>query len=299
LEACQAIGELSAKPDGQLLHFTDAAGLIGIIGSKRLWATRVSCMNDASELTYGRSIGRAIVKERLRSDPKSRFVATWRTAIAHFDAVPDVPSGLHVHFDAFATSFCTHESSAHWLHYGRGGHGYALGIDSAAFEVPGWSLVAVIYDRPIQERILASVFDKIQSDAATLADTFKPSSGVVEKIETTAGHLFVDVTALLAPCFKDPSFTAEDEWRLFRPRLEGEYVGTEGLFPLQFRAHGPLVVPYAEFTVRPEAFKKIIMGYQVPDHPVRQSLRLLLRESGIDPAAFGIERSNVPVRGAA
>jgi predicted transcriptional regulator len=41
------------------------------------------------------------------------------------------------------------------------------------------------------------------------------------------------------------------------------------------------------------------MGYQVPEHPVRQSLRLLLREGGIDPAVIAIERSNVPVQGAA
>jgi hypothetical protein len=242
LAAGQAIGELCAKPDGQLLHFTDAAGLMGIIGSKKLWATRASCMNDASELTYGRSIGRSIVEDRLRANPVSRLVATWKTALAHFDAVPDIPSGLRVYFDAFVTSFCVHaDKSVHWLHYGRGGHGYALGFDSATFEVKGWSLVPVIYDRSSQERILAGVFDKIQETAVTLADTFKPNQAVAEKIESTAGHLLVDLTALLAPCFKDRSFDAEEEWRLFWPRLEGEHVGTEDLLPLKFRTRGTLI----------------------------------------------------------
>jgi hypothetical protein len=293
LAAGQRTVELSAKPDGPLLHFTDAAGLAGIIGSQKLWATRASCMNDASEISYGRDLGRALVEDRVRTDPKSRFLPSWKTALAHFDALSE-----HVYIDAFVTSFCTHaRKSVHWQEYGRRGHGYALGIDPSAFEVPGWSLAPVIYDRSIQRRILADVFDKIQETAATLADNFRLSPAVVKKIESTAGALLVDLTALLAPCLKDRAFDAEDEWRLWRFWLESNKA--KQVFPLKFRAHGDLVVPYTEFAVKPDAVKAIIMGYQVPEHPVRQSLRLLLRESGIDPAAVDITRSDVPVLGAA
>jgi hypothetical protein len=287
------------NPDGLLLHFTDAAGLIGILQSKTLWGTRASCMNDTSELTHGKVLAREVVQGRIGAEPNARFAATWKTALEHFNAHADTPSGRRLHTDAFVTSFCARaDKSVHWLSYGRGGFGYAVGIDSSLLDLAGWSLVPVIYDEAEQRRVLAEIYDKIQVAVATLADTFKSAPPIVDMIESIAGDLVADVTGLIAPWYKHPCFAAEEEWRLFRPRVEGKNVKPERMFPLKFRAYRDWVVPYAEFVVKPEAFRKVIMGSQVPDHPTRQSLRLLLRENGIDLATCEIEQSNVPVRGA-
>jgi hypothetical protein len=36
-----------------IYHYTDAAGLFGIISNDELWASAPSSLNDASELSYG------------------------------------------------------------------------------------------------------------------------------------------------------------------------------------------------------------------------------------------------------
>ena len=301
MNAATNLPEFSRKPEGLLYHFTDAAGAIGMIQSKQLWASRASCMNDAREILHGRDLGRAIVADRLRADPGSRFSTIWKNAIAHFAGASDVPPVLQIQFDAFTISFCGRDSrSVHWLHYGRGGHGFALGLDPNALERAKWSLVPVTYDEDDQKRMLATIFDNIQETAANLVDVpVRPTEDLVSKIESTAGHLLMDVSSILAPCFKHESFSSEEEWRLFRTTAESEKVTRDKDFHLSFRASQGLIVPYAEFPVGPEAFKKITMGYQVPEYPVRKSLEYLLRESGIDPSSVEIDKSNVPVRGAA
>jgi hypothetical protein len=162
----------------------------------------------------------------------------------------------------------------------------------------GWSLVPVVYEEVDQRRILERLFDQIQSAAVRLLETFGATADVVEKIESTVGHLLADVTFLLAPCFKDPSFAAEEEWRIFKTRLEGEGIDDDPL-PLKFRGSASQVVPYAEFAFAPRALKAAVLGYQVPEHPVKQSLRLLLKRSGVDPGTIEITRSTVPARGTA
>ena len=159
----------------------------------------------------------------------------------------------------------------------------------------------MIYDENDQRRILADMYEQIEGTAAMIADEFGSSTDrdTLARIEITAGHLLADVTGLLAPCLKDPSFHTEEEWRLFRLWFEGRHFGPEFRFPLEFRRQEDLVVPYTEFSLKAEAIRRLVMGYQVPEHPARQSLRLLLEASGIDPEKCVIEKSNVPVRGAA
>jgi hypothetical protein len=301
IKAATDLPAFSRKPEGLLYHFTDAAGAIGMVRGKMMRATRASCMNDAREILHGKDLGRSIVADRLQTGPDSRFSTIWKNAIAHFDGASDVPPVLQIQFDAFAVSFCARDNrSVHWLHYGRGGHGFAVGLDPKALELPNWSLVPVTYDETAQREMLGAVFDKIEKTAAELVDRpVRPSDDLVSKIESTAGHLLMDVSSMLAPCFKHDSFSSEEEWRLFRTTAESEKIQRDKDLHLSFRASGGLVVPYAEFPVAPEGFKKITMGYQVPEHPVVQSLKLLLRESGIDPSHVEIVKSVVPVRGAA
>jgi hypothetical protein len=50
-------------PPELVYHYTDAAGLLGIISSGTLWATDIEFLNDAQELTYAR----ATVLDELRA----------------------------------------------------------------------------------------------------------------------------------------------------------------------------------------------------------------------------------------
>jgi hypothetical protein len=177
----------------------------------------------------------------------------------------------------------------HWLHYGRGGHGYAVGIDFSSAEMGGWSLVPVIYRKEAQCQILEGIYDRIQDDVATALEG-QPNSD----IEFIAGCLMAHMTGFIAPCFKDPCFAAEEEWRLFRPCFKEQRSGTP---PFKYRTAGSLIVPYIDFSLKRECIQKVVMGYQVPDYPTRQSVKMLLESCGIDPDRCMIENSKVPVRG--
>ena len=301
LKSIETVDVLARNPSAPLLHFTDADGLIGIVRTKQLWANRATCMNDASELAYGKNLGKSIVEAHVRDERNSGAAAIWSVAHATFADVPEPKDLAPLYFDAFVASFCAHaDKSVHWLHYGRSGHGYAVAIDFGALDYTGWSLVPVVYEIADQQRILESLYGGIQHNAATLMHA---NGGTWDEKDLAllvyvAGHLIFDVTRAIAPCFKDPCFSAEEEWRLFRTWVEGR-VAEEGKFPLKFRAKQGRIVPYTEFALAPQALKKVVTGYQVPDHPAHQSIRFLLQENGIDPACCAIEHSRVPVQGAA
>jgi hypothetical protein len=297
--ALEAVQVLAKNPKEPLIHFTDGAGLIGILQKKALWATRASCMNDASEMVYGRKLGRSIVAERLAHNPNSRFETIWKRALAMFDGTPPLPAGTQIRIDAFVCSFCSRaDTSVHWLHYGRSGRGYALAVDFGGVDLRDWSLVPVVYYRAEQHRILSGIYDRVEERAAAVADNLNGETDIdiLAFVELTASRMIADVTSIVAPCYKDPCFKAEEEWRLYRCLYEGEHVPREGRFPLLFRNQNGLIVPYTEFRLKTDAFKTVVMGHQVPEHPGRESVRLLLKEADVDLAACQIEHSEVPVR---
>ena len=48
-------------PSTPLYHYTDAAGLIGIVTSGALWATHCDYLNDASEFKYAAGVMKDVV----------------------------------------------------------------------------------------------------------------------------------------------------------------------------------------------------------------------------------------------
>jgi hypothetical protein len=51
-EQTKILGSLGFAPEQTLWHYTNGAGLLGIIESGTLHATQVACLNDSSEIRY-------------------------------------------------------------------------------------------------------------------------------------------------------------------------------------------------------------------------------------------------------
>lgn len=63
-------GILSRTPQpGTLYHYTNQKGLLGIIGSRRIWATHHQCLNDAKEFIHAKGIFRREIARRGDADP--------------------------------------------------------------------------------------------------------------------------------------------------------------------------------------------------------------------------------------
>ena len=109
-----------AKKHPELFHYTDAAGLNGIIKTQTLWATHYKHLKDAEEVDH-------YFKDRLPDvlgNNAGEAIANWRTKLF----VDDDPLA-----EPYITSFCTtsnekvkkHGLLSQWRGYSQGG-GYAI-----------------------------------------------------------------------------------------------------------------------------------------------------------------------------
>ena len=98
-------------PHGILYHYTDFAGLQGILKSHTLWATYNRVLNDASEQYYA---------ERIIQDELTRLTSPESKTISFADQ------------KHFVTCFCQNvKLLSMWRTYADKGAGYCLGFDYA------------------------------------------------------------------------------------------------------------------------------------------------------------------------
>jgi hypothetical protein len=127
-----------SSPAGEIIHYTNLDGLIGILKSGTLYAGNLIAMNDASEFVHGRRLllkmisespplgitsGMAKVVEfvKLQSDqrkePPRAYVASFTSksdATTHWQGYAG-PSGVAIHFDAVLLASQAKAIGAHFL----------------------------------------------------------------------------------------------------------------------------------------------------------------------------------------
>lgn len=234
--------DLRAAPQ-MLWHYTDAAGLVGILTSERLWATQARFLNDSKEIAYGAEVAtKALARHNISGlkretaqfvrglgDPNKRILQDY------FDKTLDI----------FVTCFCTkRDLLSQWRAYA--GHdsvgGYAIGFrpprdpQTWAQSAPGnHGLVfrRVLYDPAEQEshcrELISRLVELLDIDPVDVA-----------RQTAFANHL-VDGIVELTTWFKHPAFAEEQEWRIIYLRNSDHQPLT-----VKHRAGRGLVIPYVE-----------------------------------------------------
>lgn len=115
----------STEPE-RVYHYTDTAGLLGIVRDKCLWASDVWSMNDAREALYGLDvIERALDSLDLPPGPRveirSRALSLLRTIRVQEDFSRSYIACLSIDGDDLSQ----------WRAYGRP-RGFSIGFDTAA-----------------------------------------------------------------------------------------------------------------------------------------------------------------------
>jgi hypothetical protein len=111
-----------------IYHYTDSAGLLGIVSSNRLWASEASFLNDPTEgVLFPDLVISSIRKKR------GGLTALETQVVSHFEdglkKYPKPPS-------AFAISFCDDgDLLSQWRGYGSSGSGYAIGFAADKFDI--------------------------------------------------------------------------------------------------------------------------------------------------------------------
>jgi hypothetical protein len=115
----------------------------------------------------------------------------------HFLDPDNIPDELKVHVRHYAVSLCPQDDqSSHWLHYGRRGDGYAIGLRTAELPVAPFELAKVVYDREEQRQLIREAVRKLEERFLTLISGLE-SREKVATCEATA-HMFSNTMWALA-----------------------------------------------------------------------------------------------------
>lgn len=280
VDACSsAVAGPAVDPPETLYHLTDSVGFAGIISSRTLWSNLATSLNDASEIRYGVDLTVELLRERL-ANRQSDFDAA---ALGFLLDPSSAPKANQYELFPFVVSFCKHcAKSGQWLHYGRSGHGVALGFSPDIATALGMDLCSVDYDPQSQRTRIASLLD---SAHAALGP-----SPTQEQIREGA-HLASMYISWLAVRFKHPSFVEEDEWRLSSQVIvKGGQIQDQSV--LKFRESAGRLVPYEERVFNDASLLKlVVVGFSSTTTP--EAARLMLVNHGYRASAT---RSDVPVR---
>jgi Protein of unknown function (DUF2971) len=225
-------------------HYTDSAGLLGILRANTLWATDARFLNDAAEVRYGIDlVVRAI--QNLDFGRQQNSTTAFLFGLLDPDMGP-LRGWLGESLRPFVTCFCSAgDLLSQWRTYGGQDEfgGYAIGFTPPGV-LPAWAQTAphpmtvrrVTYkedaQREICERLLVPLIAYLDEapDDRTHQDSF-------------ATELVNGIAEISTWC-KHPAFSEENEWRLSYDRLPDP-----DPLPVLHRARRGLLVPYVELEV--------------------------------------------------
>jgi hypothetical protein len=289
-----------------LFHYTNTYGLMGILGSGKIWATGMRHLNDTQELIHAESIACGVI-DRLSASTSSYLVR-------HFLRYLKLYLQEYVEVDRFVASFCTDEDLlSQWHLYGHG-VGYALGFDPddnlpAMAAVKHARLVKVVYDEKTQIETIETHICKYLGELQALGlsdDWVEPSDLAILQDSKRLRHIELDFDGLsegakwlngflatMLVClrddlqgeftrFKHPGFAQEREWRLvYNSEPENSY-------PMKFRVVNNVMIPYVELpllwgeSINDEGgfyLKRVVIGPCNNHGAVLHSTRLWLKHN--------------------
>lgn len=194
-------------PSVILYHYTSGSGVLGIVGSDSLWATKIHFMNDHSEFKH--AIG--IAKAELNGLREGRKGDNFSQVAVALSQVLESSAGLGLFVACFSEDY---DSLSQWRGYCPRSFGYNVGFDgdlllSIARE-QGFHLRPCEYDTNRQRaRVSEWARESVTSLEATLAVGSDPKLHTQQNCNE-AMQKFIR----FAPYFKDPCFKDEREWRM-------------------------------------------------------------------------------------
>jgi hypothetical protein len=261
----KALMSLAPRPES-LYHYTNAAGLKGIIESKTIWATQFDFLNDRTEFLYAIDV----IKGRL----EARGDVFSPAAFSIGDIGKTLTKQPH-----YVASFCEHHDLlSQWRGYAQTNDGYSVGFrfqDLARKKdlARGVDLVQLIYQRSEQDRLLDMVLDAGQ-------EAIDASPGASIKIATAT-------VINLLPFFyrfKHELFSGESEWRLIG--------SADDVTPEKFRVVGGHFVPYIEFPLEAGDIDLVVQGPGAYRDGNKEAIERFAKLHGFTPTVIS---SGVPL----
>src|SRR5689334_7219324 len=242
--------------DRLLYHYTSAAGVLGILERRCLFATDIWFLNDAAEVRFAQA--RMIERLRHRDDLASDL--EW------LEKLLGVDPGNAVRDSLFVASFCEEpDLLSQWRGYAAGGFaiGFASGRLAELASSAGGRLVKVEYGREAGRPHLREVFEQVVAGG--------PYSEAERK--RIARSLAPEMARV-----KEDSFAEEKEWRLL--------VDADADLQVRFLTRQDSPLPYVEFELPdPTPVREIVIGPGGDPQLRRRGIEQLLLARGYEQVA--------------
>ena len=243
-------------------HYTNANGLIGIVNSKQLWATKIQYLDDKSELIHAFSVAESIIHRMKRETNNDHVEELLERIPEDFERVE--------HVNVFVFSFSSvRDLLSQWRAYCPDG-GYALGFDPRVIEKlanrQGFKFVKCVYNEKEQESIVER---NLKDHLSSFQENLKTAKNGEEKdrLIVDSSRQAVGMLASVSPIFKHPSFMEEQEFRL----VSELKASTDKAINCRNKLN--LVIPYYEFASENDEIhfkvEEIMIG---PDLPIQLAM---------------------------
>ena len=266
-----------------LYHYTDLKGFLGIIESRKLWASNISFLNDYSEFEFGVELTNDIIERKrdISSDPLEKEFIQHLSDVSFVSIFKDL---------CYVVSFCEDGNLlSQWRGYGSDASGIAIGFRrdklQELFDTNSW-LLKIEYDKNVQKEILELII-KYYLEKAKQIDM--PSRIFI--YEKNILSLMSELSEIL-PTFKDPSYKEEKEWRIvYRPTFDETST--------KFRIARNIIVPYVELSIGTEwqdvdeLIGEVVIGPTRRKDTIFEGVSKVLNDSKLNAI---LRNSNIPFR---
>jgi hypothetical protein len=243
LEPIREAIDLRSPAIDHFVHYSTFAGLEGMVGSKELWFSPITLMNDVEEIETGKRLivdnaedGRSAANAiEALSVNEPEF---WNLASQAFRLRRDLDR-THTFISCWSEcdlSSSSHDDLAMWRGYGGDGEGVGIVVPADALHLSVFRPDAVVA-LPVEYETEAEFAARAANYFKTFAINYLGLSTEERKehLALTAG-LFNDLCYYLALSHKHVGFRGEKEWRLVwrrnphQPTPFDEYVSTRAGF---------------------------------------------------------------------
>ncbi len=301
-QRCAAIVDnFAIKADAQpapasVYHYTDSAGLLGILESGKVRLTDIFGLNDPSELRHGVNHACEILAtEALRGHPAAKLFAE------KFNAVMGgyVEESAHYLIACFS---CDGDDLGQWRAYGDNGRGFVIGFDGDLLEKAfvkadehgrGNATLLVNYNdallRELHQQLVREVLPLIAMPAGrnlenAVINTFMKELSVSLSVCVIRAAIF----------FKHEAYKNEQEYRCLQIRGMDQPVDD-----LKHRVRSYSLIRFTDFdwkTKDPSVLREIVIGPAADESAARAFIHNCLLAGGFDPEKVIVRRSGIPYR---
>lgn len=274
-----------------LYHYTGIGGLLGIVETRKIWASHAYYLNDSKEIlhaceVFGRVISGSIIDYQ---NEEREFLAQFTTWLETFRS-----NAFHV----FIFSLSEERSlSSQWRSYTPHGKGVSLGFSSnilnRILQSSGFRLAKCLYKHEEQVELMKSLLEK-------MLETFRqrlPHLDITRNHPPQKYYGFLekfrgDLLQVLS-IIKHTAFEEEREWRIVSPYFE-KYTVPE----IKFREGSSMLMPYIEIDLsknngEQELFEEVVLG---PSQHANLSMSALSSYLSNKKACQRTGNSNIPFR---